>query len=412
MDEFDVYEPAEDSYLLEKFVRVHARGRVLEIGTGSGILAVEAAKSIKVKSVLAVDINSKAVEAVLEWKEKEHLKKLKVLESDLFGSVDDKFETIIFNPPYLPQDYVAGKKIVDPALYGGDKGWEVSLKFLDEMGEYLTNDGKVLFLFSSHTNKEKIDQALEKNLYDFEELAAEKCGMYEKLYVYLISQSDLRRAVVSHGVSGLKYLAKGSRGFVLSGEWKTGSLVKSHIVSGKNVAVAVKVRNPSSSAPGTLELEGKWLKELNKKGIGPRLYYSHENFLVMELVGNGIGLDKYLDLVDVNSKKGRLVLAEVLKQCRVMDETGVSKDEMHRPYANVLVVDFKEGKNEGFDHVVLIDFERCRRDPEPQNVTQFLSFLMKVGVIDLELGKELAVEYKKDYLFDTYKVIKSKVLEM
>ncbi len=57
----DIYEPAEDSYLLQEVVREEVHGRVLDVGTGSGIQALSAAKSSRVREVVAVDINPDAV---------------------------------------------------------------------------------------------------------------------------------------------------------------------------------------------------------------------------------------------------------------------------------------------------------------------------------------------------------------
>ena len=59
-----VYEPAEDSYLLQKFVKKLVKGKVLDMGTGSGIQAL----SVK-GDVLAVDINPEAVEKCKEKKD-------------------------------------------------------------------------------------------------------------------------------------------------------------------------------------------------------------------------------------------------------------------------------------------------------------------------------------------------------
>ena len=56
-----MYHPKEDSFLLEKFVSL-AKGKVLDIGTGAGILAATAAKNSKVKSVIAVDIDRESIE--------------------------------------------------------------------------------------------------------------------------------------------------------------------------------------------------------------------------------------------------------------------------------------------------------------------------------------------------------------
>ncbi len=95
----DIYEPAEDSYLLEKHVREEAYGRVLDVGTGSGIQALAAASNSKVRDVTAVDVNPEAVSSL-----KGKNRKITVKQSDLFENVTGKFNIIIFNPPYLPQD--------------------------------------------------------------------------------------------------------------------------------------------------------------------------------------------------------------------------------------------------------------------------------------------------------------------
>ncbi|HIJ12078.1 TPA: hypothetical protein HA278_08535, partial [Candidatus Woesearchaeota archaeon] len=88
---------------------------------------------------------------------------------------------IIFNPPYLPQD----EGIVDPALYGGKEGWELSERFFATVSPHLRNDGVILYLFSTLTNKEKIESILNEKLFEFEEVASEKLS-FETLFVYAI----------------------------------------------------------------------------------------------------------------------------------------------------------------------------------------------------------------------------------
>ncbi|MBI4141354.1 50S ribosomal protein L11 methyltransferase, partial [Candidatus Woesearchaeota archaeon] len=56
-----VYFPREDSVTLAHQVSEHAKGVVLDVGTGTGIQAVSAAASSKVKKVFAVDINPAAI---------------------------------------------------------------------------------------------------------------------------------------------------------------------------------------------------------------------------------------------------------------------------------------------------------------------------------------------------------------
>jgi release factor glutamine methyltransferase len=58
----NVYRPGEDSYLLARHVRRLVHGEVLDMGTGSGIQAVEAAVKPEVSRVVAVDVSPAALE--------------------------------------------------------------------------------------------------------------------------------------------------------------------------------------------------------------------------------------------------------------------------------------------------------------------------------------------------------------
>ncbi len=89
-----MYEPAEDSYLIEKHIKNYPSDSCLEIGTGMGILALEASKCCK--KILAVDIDKKAIQYCKKNIKKDNIKfKL----SDLFSNVKEKFDLILFNPP-------------------------------------------------------------------------------------------------------------------------------------------------------------------------------------------------------------------------------------------------------------------------------------------------------------------------
>jgi release factor glutamine methyltransferase len=176
---FMIYEPREDSYLLQKYVEEHAFGRVLDMGTGSGILAFTAANTAE--SVLAVDIDEEAVKHVNKSAKNMKMKNLKAVKSDLFSKVKTKFNTIIFNPPYLPNCNQAK----EPTIDGGANGWEVIDKFMSKAGQYLRQDGIILLLFSSFTDKLMVDQIVKKNKFRHEELAALPMD-FEELYIYKI----------------------------------------------------------------------------------------------------------------------------------------------------------------------------------------------------------------------------------
>jgi len=184
-----VYEPQEDSELLKKFVEKFATGRVLDMGTGSGIQAFAAAQKNDVSSVLAVDIDKDALDHVrseLLRRKKEApdspcFKKITVVKSNLFAQIDpdEKFDTILCNPPYLPDE----AEDSHPALYGGADGYELILAFLDQAKSRLAPSGSILLLFSSLSNKERILQEFKKLGYASTELAVE-VHFFEQLYVY------------------------------------------------------------------------------------------------------------------------------------------------------------------------------------------------------------------------------------
>ena len=172
-----IYEPDEDSFLLVKQVKRLAKNKkVLDVGTGLGILAETALKA-GARDVLAADIDKEVVEFVKD-------KGIKAKVSDLFSKINEKFDLIIFNPPYLPEDELEDKDIRNITT-GGKHGYEILEKFLIRAKYYLNKNGEILIVFSSLTNKEKVDSILKENNYNFRCLETKKL-FFEELYVYLI----------------------------------------------------------------------------------------------------------------------------------------------------------------------------------------------------------------------------------
>ena len=390
MNDMDIYQPAEDSYLLEKYVRRYATGRVLDMGTGSGIQALAAIEVPSVREVVAVDINPKAVEALRQEIEKKKLRKVRVLQSDLFENVEGHFNMVIFNPPYLPED----KGVEDKAIYGGKKGWEISERFLQNVSNYLFPEGTVLFLFSSLTNKQKIDEILEHNLLQWEELGEENIA-FETLYVYRISKTALLRQLEGKLLRNVQYFAEGKRGIVYVGQFDKSLVIKKQIpVKKRTIMVAVKVKRKESKATDAIASEVFWLKVLNERAIGPRMMFSGEDYVAYEFA-EGEAIEEWLPnaaKVDIQN-----VLKSVFQQCYVMDKLGVNKEEMHHPLKHIIV--------DKDCNTTLIDFERSYETEKPHNVTQFADFVGKFRPVltkkgfdfDLKELREAAAEYKVKY---------------
>ena len=178
-----LYGPQEDSELLRRFVEQEARGDVLDMGAGSGILALAAARKREVTSVLAVDIDEESLTHIKKEIGKEDdavKKKVTAAKSDLFSGLGaERFDTIICNPPYLPDE----RDDRHQALYGGPGGWEFIARFLAEAKNHLKKSGIILLLFSSLSNKERILQLIKREGFHVTELSVEY-HFFEQLYVY------------------------------------------------------------------------------------------------------------------------------------------------------------------------------------------------------------------------------------
>ncbi len=357
-----IYEPREDSTMLEAWVKKYAFGKVLDIGTGSGIQAIAAAQSPKVKSVLASDIQKGVIEYCKKCIKNN---KIKFLQSDLFKNVEGKFDTIIFNPPYLPQEL----KLKDLTIEGGKKGYEVIEEFLNQANDFLKPNGTILMVFSSLTKKEKIEELIKNNLLDFEEL--EKAHIFfEDIYIYLLKRGEFLKKLENKGISNVKYLTKGHRGLLFTGIYR-------------NKKVAIKAKNPESRAVGRIENEAKWLKKLNKCGIGPKLIFADRDFFVYEFIEGEFIVDFIKKSNKNNIKK---IIKNIFNQMFVLDKLKIDKEEMHHPFKHVII---SKGKP------YMVDFERTHHAKSPKNVTQFCQFLISGYLSSILKSKKIAISQQR-----------------
>jgi len=143
------YEAEEDSCFFQDFLKKYfcekktKNLKFLDMGTGSGILAKTAADFLGKENVLTVDLN---LEAVRELKKDG----FNSVCSDLFEKINDKFDIIVFNAPYLPRDSREPKDS-QIATTGGKNGDEISVKFLGQAKKHLRREGKIFLLISSLT---------------------------------------------------------------------------------------------------------------------------------------------------------------------------------------------------------------------------------------------------------------------
>jgi len=185
-----IYEPQEDSLLLKKWVEKYAFGDALDMGAGSGILSLAALDNCD--SVLAVDIDDESLEH-LRRLENTH-PGLRVKRSDLFENLDnEKFDTIIFNPPYLPYEPKEDKETAR-MVSGGTKEhpnpYYIIERFFKQVSKHLNENGIILMVFSSLTNKRVVDRIIQEAGFTHKLLETKKLA-FEELYVYLIQRTQI-----------------------------------------------------------------------------------------------------------------------------------------------------------------------------------------------------------------------------
>jgi release factor glutamine methyltransferase len=185
----DVYQPAEDTFLLLRAVLSEARpaDSVLEIGCGSGLISQELRP--KVSRLLATDINPHAVRAA-------RAKGVEVIRADLFAGIKGRFDLVLFNAPYLPtQPEERTGHWIDRALDGGESGRETVDRFIADLSGHMLPGGRALLLISSLTGLSEVREAAAAARLWAEVVAEEGC-FFERLYV-------LRLGTISGTVSSL-----------------------------------------------------------------------------------------------------------------------------------------------------------------------------------------------------------------
>ena len=147
----NVLDPRGDTETLIDYVIEKPVKKVLELGTGSGVIAVTLACAWKEVQVTAVDISEDALLLAQINAEKFNVEnKIQFLKSDWFENVEGIFDMIISNPPYIgwvEQDKVSAEvKKYDPeiALFAGYDGFDAYKKIIPSLSKFLNKDGLVV----------------------------------------------------------------------------------------------------------------------------------------------------------------------------------------------------------------------------------------------------------------------------
>lgn len=144
--------------------------KVLDMCTGSGILAISIAKYTDAGKITAVDISEKALEVA----EKNAISndvntKIKFIKSDMFKNISEKFDLIISNPPYIRTDVIKtlSEEVKNEpilALDGGIKGLDFYNIIAENAKKYLNENG-YLVLEIGYDQKTEVVNLLEAQEY-------------------------------------------------------------------------------------------------------------------------------------------------------------------------------------------------------------------------------------------------------
>jgi release factor glutamine methyltransferase len=181
----NVYEPSEDTFLfidtILKNTSLFKNKTILEMGCGSGIISIILSKFAK--EINCVDINQDAIELTKQNVKNNNIKNIKIKYSNLFSNIKNKYDIIIFNTPYLPQN---NEETIESALNyawdGGLSGRDIIDKFLKDAPNYLTTNGEIIELESSLSNYEKSITFLKEQNFEVNILSELKL-CFEKLVV-------------------------------------------------------------------------------------------------------------------------------------------------------------------------------------------------------------------------------------
>ncbi len=137
---YNIYKPAEDTFLLADALSDARGDNALEIGTGSGYIASILARNFK--NVVATDIDTRAL---LYAKSNYNMDKISYICCDAADAIIGmKFDLIAINPPYMPSD-----SIKDRSIDGGNGGIEVAISMLKCASRLLADHGAIYMVISS-----------------------------------------------------------------------------------------------------------------------------------------------------------------------------------------------------------------------------------------------------------------------
>ncbi|MGJ8724886.1 MAG: peptide chain release factor N(5)-glutamine methyltransferase [Roseibacillus sp.] len=165
------------SLILQEKDRLNRPTRILDVGTGSGVIGLSLAAELEdISEVVLTDVSPEALALAQENSDTLEIKTT-LIASDLFSAIEGTFDLIVANLPYVPErdrESLAPELAHDPdlALFSGPDGMDLVKKFVSEVGSYL-NPGGLVAMEVGHNQGEPTAQLLKQQPFDAVQVKAD-----------------------------------------------------------------------------------------------------------------------------------------------------------------------------------------------------------------------------------------------
>lgn len=174
-----------DGVLLGAWVQINDSKRILDIGTGTGLISLQLAQRSINSEITAIEIDKAAAEQAREniahspW-----LNRIKVICCDFRDyQTEDKFDLIVSNPPYFTDALKCPDKQRRLARHTGELNYEL---LFHRSANLLTEQGSISIIIPSEAEKNVIETAGKYKLF-----------LFQRLRVYTKPEKPCRRVLLS-----------------------------------------------------------------------------------------------------------------------------------------------------------------------------------------------------------------------
>lgn len=147
--------------------------RILDVGTGSGVIALSLAVKFPEAEIFACDVSADALVLAQENAARLEIHRVQFVESDLFQNIPGPFDVIVANLPYISRndrEQLSPEVLCDPevALFAGEHGDELIRRLIETGTDHLSPGGLIALEIGLGQDKTLTEVLVAKNYRDIE----------------------------------------------------------------------------------------------------------------------------------------------------------------------------------------------------------------------------------------------------